>query len=344
MNLLVTVAGAVLLGSLAISCPGAPDPGLPPAVAASQATALVHQSRQGGGSRMLEKAVEILAPWQTCADVPVDIRLARATLSQSLHRFEAALGDLDAVVREDPQNGQAWLTKLAVHLVLGQYPEAAGAVDRLPSSLPPLVRVTAEVSVQRVAGDANRCYESLAASLAKSSAISPTIRCWSATLLAEIAVQLNRPDQARELFEEGLAANPSDHYTRVAYAEFLLDRNRREDVRQLVAATPNPSPDLRLLASLATGTEADATELHGAMLSRYQLATGKLEQALATAALNWRLQKEPRDAKALMDAALAADLPQAALPVLEWVRQTGIRHAELNPLVLALRRQLARSQ
>ena len=45
--------------------------------------------------------------------------------------------------------------------------------------------------------------------------------------------------------------------------------------------------------------------------------------ALRLAAENYQLQREPRDARILMEAALVANEPAAAKPALAWMRRTG---------------------
>jgi hypothetical protein len=58
--------------------------------------------------------------------------------------------------------------------------------------------------------------------------------------------------------------------------------------------------------------------------------------ALRLAAENYRLQREPRDARILMEAALAAQDHAAAQPALDWLRASGYQ----DPAYARLAQQL----
>ena len=60
------------------------------------------------------------------------------------------------------------------------------------------------------------------------------------------------------------------------------------------------------------------------------------KSALFLAQENWKVQKEPRDARILLDAALAANSPAAAAPVVHWLRASGIEDARLRDLARQL--------
>ena len=60
------------------------------------------------------------------------------------------------------------------------------------------------------------------------------------------------------------------------------------------------------------------------------------KSALFLAQENWKVQKEPRDARILLDAALAAKSPAAAAPVVQWLRASGIEDARLRDLARQL--------
>ena len=60
-------------------------------------------------------------------------------------------------------------------------------------------------------------------------------------------------------------------------------------------------------------------------------------RALAIAKANWQVQKELADARLLVRAAVAADDPDAAWPVLAWVKANGITDAWLGAQIASLR-------
>ncbi|MDX1402820.1 MAG: hypothetical protein R3245_12925, partial [Kiloniellales bacterium] len=61
-------------------------------------------------------------------------------------------------------------------------------------------------------------------------------------------------------------------------------------------------------------------------------ATKALEMALA----NWEMQREPADARILLEAALQAQQQSAAAPVLAWLDETGFRAAWLSEIKSSL--------
>ncbi|MDQ2694168.1 MAG: hypothetical protein M3Z21_02095, partial [Pseudomonadota bacterium] len=57
------------------------------------------------------------------------------------------------------------------------------------------------------------------------------------------------------------------------------------------------------------------------------------DEALDLALRNWAVQREPWDARLVLEAALAAGNPAAAGPVLEWLKETGLEDARLAALM-----------
>ena len=54
--------------------------------------------------------------------------------------------------------------------------------------------------------------------------------------------------------------------------------------------------------------------------------------ALELAARNFSVQREPRDARVLLESALAAREPEAAAPALAWLERTGLEDSRLSRL------------
>jgi hypothetical protein len=54
--------------------------------------------------------------------------------------------------------------------------------------------------------------------------------------------------------------------------------------------------------------------------------------ALGLALANWNIQKEPSDARLVLQAAVAADDPAAAAGVLAFLEKTGLADMRLKPL------------
>jgi hypothetical protein len=61
------------------------------------------------------------------------------------------------------------------------------------------------------------------------------------------------------------------------------------------------------------------------------------EPALRLARENWAVQREPSDARLLLESAIANDEPQAAQPVLDFLAQTKLEDVQLAALGERLR-------
>jgi hypothetical protein len=86
----------------------------------------------------------------------------------------------------------------------------------------------------------------------------------------------------------------------------------------------------------------EAAQLRGDTVHQQEEARFRLQvyhdekNALVLARENWKVQKEPRDARVLLEAALAAKSPVAASPVVQWLRESRIEDARLRDLARQL--------
>ena len=79
--------------------------------------------------------------------------------------------------------------------------------------------------------------------------------------------------------------------------------------------------------------------LHRQEESRFQLAVEHNQaRALDMAVSNWEIQREPYDARILLEAAVAAGRRDAAQPVLDWLAQSKHEDPQLTTLAQRLTR------
>lgn len=310
-----------------------------------------------GDPRFVGYAQAALAPWWDKPDPPVEVRVMRAVLRQFGHEFDAALADLSAAVQQDPEDSEAWAWQVAIRLVRAQYPQAREACEQLATLAEPLIGAGCRAQVDSLTGRAATAADSLRAALRADAAASPEQRLWSLTRLAEIEERRGRFAEAQAAFRDALALGLPDVYLLSAYADFLLDRGRAPEVLALLKGRERS--DLLLLrlaiAGKATGAPqaaawADALSarfdaarrrgdaLHQKEEARFALTV--LEQprrALPLASTNYTLQREPADARVLLEAAVAARDPGAAEPVLRWLAETGAESVVLRRLAAQLK-------
>jgi len=84
----------------------------------------VLESRRNGDPRWLGRARAVMGPYWLAKAAPDKLVLLRATIKQSLHDFEGALADLDALTVTSPGDPQVWLTRATVLFVLARYDAA----------------------------------------------------------------------------------------------------------------------------------------------------------------------------------------------------------------------------
>lgn len=312
--------------------------------------------RDGGDPRYLGYAQAGLAPWWAMPEPPLAVRVMRATLLQSTHKFSAALADLNAVVRLDRDDAQAWLTRATILQVLGDYPNARASCQQLSRLAPALILQTCLSSVASLNGEAETAYRQLDQLLHQTTDATPDIRIWVQTLLGEIAQRRGDFKAARRQFEQAMALGVPDSYLLAAYADFLLHQNEPEKVihllekktqidalllRYAIALEHAQSPEaLKYSTMLAQRFEAARMRgdtIHQREQARYELELAKdPAAALRVAQANWQVQKEPADTRLLLQAAVAAKDPVAAEPLLVWLRGTRLEDSELAPLIAAI--------
>lgn len=318
------------------------------------ASAQVRLARQDGDPRLLGRAEAVLGPWWKEAAPPVPVLVLRATVRQSLHDFDGALGDLALAIERDPEHGQAWLTRAMIQQTRGAYADAAESCRRLraASVRSPEMRAAATVcalSVASFAGHAEQSREKLTQLLRLTDALPSDVQHWARTVLADIATRLGNLDEAQRHYEAASALAPRDITTRVAYADLLLERHAyTEALAFLGDDTRNDALLLRIaLAERALG-RASADDRVAELRTRF--AAAELRQdlrqlreearfalrllddapaALALARRNWQSQREPEDACVLVASATAAGDDATVRQVRTWVRERGLEDVRL---------------
>jgi hypothetical protein len=212
-----------------------------------------------------------------------------------------------------------------------------------------LVPDTCVAGVMAATGHAPASLRALTLSLAVNAAEPAAARLFALTTAAETAAALGDASTA-DRFAAALAVDANDPYLLAAYSDFLLDQHRPGDVVSLLAGRTRIDPLLLRLAlaeqalgsARAAGHIADlairfdTARSRGEVVHRREEARFRLwlcndpAGALVLAKANWAVQREPADARILLEAAAMAHVPEAARPVVEWVRRTGLQDVRLG--------------
>ena len=327
-------------------------------VAVSLATRLIAQARSQGDPRFLGQAQAVLAPWWNHPTPPPSILLLRATIRQNAHEFDLALADLDELLNRQPTNAQAWLTKASILQVQGRYEEARRGCQPLFRLAGRHVALTCLGDIAGLTGQAAMSRELLTRSLSRPD-ISTHERLWILTILAEVAARTGHQDDAEKYFREARGVGVKDQYLLGAYADFLLDQGRAQEVVTLLQAETRADGLLLRLALGEQALHAPASQKHTADLAARFAASrerGTLvhlrEEARFTLALlhdpqtaltlaqdNWKIQKEPSDARLLLECAWAAGNRDAARPILDWLNKNHVEDNRLQHLAAQVREE-----
>ena len=172
------------------------------------------------------------------------------------------------------------------------------------------------------------------------------------TRLGEVAAWRGQPDKAEKHYRAALALGLDDGYLLAAWSDFLLDQQRPSEVVKWLAGWEASDGLLLRLALAETALKQPAARAHvQALADRFAAAkvrgdtTHRAEEArylmhlagdpaaaLTVAAANYRVQREPRDARVLLEASIATKDAGAAQPVRDWLRSSGFEDAHLRRL------------
>jgi hypothetical protein len=142
----------------------------------------------------------------------------------------------------------------------------------------------------------------------------------------------------------------------VSYADFLLDRNRPQEVLTLLRdSSQSDTAFLRLGLAKAAMQSSDLAQYTWVMGARFEALSQRgsdyfgreqvrfalnlqrdAASALDLAQRNWQVQRAPWDIRVLLEAALAANQPKAASAAIEFVRDTKLQDPVIDQLIKQL--------
>ena len=283
-------------------------------------------------------------------NMSVDLLVMRGVLYQYRHDFDKALIDFATALRQDPDRADAHAWRGAIYLVEAQYDNARTECDALQKLQRAVLHGGCTGLLQAYTGQLNAAYATLQQALAL--ARYDDQRLWLLTRLGEVSAWLGQNAGAERHYRDALALGLDDGYLLAAWADFLLDNKRPTEVLKLLATWEASDPLLLRLAEAETMLQLPAAKAHVQALddrfaaakwrgdtthraeeARFQLRLRK-NPALAVqlAAANYQVQKEPRDLRVLLEAALAARNADAAKPARDWLQSSGFEDARVRAL------------
>ncbi|MCM2289632.1 MAG: hypothetical protein NDI67_11445 [Sulfuritalea sp.] len=338
-------AGARELAALRREMMAAPGD---PAPAAQLAQAYFDLAMARGDPRYVGYAEAVVARFSE--PLPASLRFIRGLLRQYRHDFAGALDDFAAALALDPELAIAHAWRAAIYLVQADYAAAqqeCAALQRLDRST---LFGGCIALVQAYGGQLEAAYRSLQQALETAGDVDH--RLWLLTRMAEVAAWRGQPALAEKHYREALGLGRDDGYLLAAWGDFLLDTGRPAEVlKELAGWEVSDGLLLRLAEAEAALKLPGAGRLtqfleerfaaarqrgdttHRAEEARYRLRLrGDAKVAMRLAAENYAVQREPRDARILLEAAIAAQDTAAAQAVRDWLRSSGFEDARLRRL------------
>jgi len=363
-------------------------------IAVGLARAYMEFGRQLGDAHYAGYAEAVIAPWLAKSPPPAAVLVLQATILQYRHQFADAREFLRKALQREPRNAQAWLTLATLDMVQGDYAAAAedcgrvagnggvflgGAcsgnlrsytgqaqqgmalLTRIDLNFDPSHLIWQHIDVARCIREFGKRFVHVHAKDTRIDAdatnLPAPLKAWVQGLIAECAERLGDWPLAEAHYRQALRYAPQDNFLLVAYADFLLDRNRPKEVLNLLAAfAQSDTAFLRLALAHAVLGSPEASRYTWIMAARFEALTQRgsdfygreqvrfalhlqhdPQTALDLARRNWQVQRAPWDARVFLEAALAANQPQAAAPVLAFVEQTKLQDPIIEPLARSLR-------
>ena len=323
-----------------------------PAPAVRLAQRYFELALERGDPRYVGYADAVIHPFMTPDSAP--LWAMRGQLQQYRHGFEQALDSFSAALKVDPQFVAAHAWRGAIFLVQADY----AAAQRECNALTTLGRVVLAGGClglrSAYTGDLKAALVHLQRAL--SATQDPANRLWILTRMGEVHAWQGQPAVAEQAYRAALALGLEDGYLLAAWTDFLLDQKRPAEVVKTLEKWESSDGLLLRLALAETQLALPKAEAHTqALKDRFAAAmqrndtTHRAEearfllylkrdaaQALAIAAANYQVQREPRDARILLEAAVAARDAKTGQAARDWLLSSGFEDARLRKLAQSL--------
>ena len=327
-----------------------------PKLAAEVASRYLALGNRTGDPRYYGYARAAINRWWE-ADATTGVLKIRAKLKEKDHLYDDALVDLQLAATKSPTDAQTLIEIGNIYRVKGKYAEALKIGDRLQSIAGDIPAALCRAPVMAQTGNAQQAYDLLSEILPEAKEKFPSAVQFILTIRAEIADALERDAEVEKHFTEGLARDAGDTYLLRGYGDFLLDQGKSAEALELLrehtndtgvllraAIAARENDELKLAKQWTDELETRFEEIrlrgglpHGRFESRLELKLKDDPQAALTIALeNWQKQKEVRDSRNVLEAAIAAKDPAAAKPVVEFLQSNKNEHATLRNLLQQL--------
>ncbi len=230
-----------------------------PELAVSYATALIETGHRSGAERYYGWAENLLRPLAMESSDP-GILMPYADMLQYRHEFAASEGVLTRVLSRQPGDGTARLARAQARLALGNARGAAGDCLLAARSIDPLAASACMAQARGMLGDPGPALELVQQAL-RSVSSTDDVRSYASGIAAELADKTGQPELAERWYLEALRTAGWRHFPALAYADFLIARNRPAEALAVLTSRPDTQATReRRAKALAALAQAAAPE------------------------------------------------------------------------------------
>lgn len=297
---------------------------LSPAAVVQELRSLIELSRKTGSPRPLGLAIGLLEQLPQDRWTP-DVYLMRATVHQRLHHFDQAEADLAQVLKVQPDNRQAWLTRYSIAMVRNDLAAARLACENLGQPGTSLLTESCNRELASFGANPAEAFRQLRLAFESAGRASAVERDYALVTLAEIATRLDQPE-AGTYWQRALLQNPDDLYRRARYGDWLLAQGRHVKAAEItrgfnevdtlavlhaIALTRLNHPERDDLVAELEERFAEA-RWRGEFLHQWEYARflldvkGDATKAFEVATANWETQRSAPDRELLARAAASS--------------------------------------
>jgi len=219
--------------------------------ALSAARHYIELGRTYSDPRAYGYAQAALGAWWTADPAPPELLVMRARILQFHHDFDGALAQLEAALKTDQFNADAWVLFASIEQVRGNVRASRAACMKLIPIADPLIGATCAATTAALGGHSQQGEQLLARTLTQPSGATGAEVAWAWTTLAEVRARRGDAEAAEAAFRQALALAPDEVYARAAYADLLLDENRLLEVLDLLGTDPAQADATLLRAAIA---------------------------------------------------------------------------------------------
>lgn len=316
-----------------------------------------------GDLRWYGSAKAALQPWWSAATLPADGHFLRALVKQGFHDFKGGIDDLSAAIAIDPAQPEYWSWRFSLNLLTANMAAARADCDAIGQRFGRDEGQACAATLLYRTGQALQAIPLLNRLVELPDYQGPFTQDWLRYHQGEAYRTAGQVAQAIAVWEKHVQARPDSHLVKLTLTELLNQQGQFAKARRY-ADSASPTDALLVQALLASRGLKDGDTQRLAALFENRMSNQALRgeslierptmvylitygrdnaQGLKLAVDNWSTQNEPADAVLLVQAALKANQPKLAEPVLGWMVATGYTDPVLKALTEELQSRLGKS-